>query len=99
MISKALLPTNLCAIDFKATLDDWGVPVRTILNSQGQPTRYVVFDAASLSHWQMANLDATYTPIYCKIDVFDIRFMEEICCNVNDKPLTSTKEVKNGNNT
>lgn len=78
MLSKALLPTNLCAIDFKATLDDWGVQSRLIENASGTPSRYVVFDGGLLSPSQIANLDATYAPMYVRVDIFDVRFIEEI---------------------
>lgn len=78
MISKALLPTNLCAINFKATLDDWGVPARLIENASGTPSRYVIFDGANLSPGQIKNLDATFGPMYVRIDIHDVKFMEEI---------------------
>lgn len=78
MISKALLPTNLCAIDFKSTLDDWGVPVRLIENASGTPSRYVVFQGDMLSPSQVKNLDATYAPVYVRIDINDVKFMEEV---------------------
>ncbi|UYE90969.1 hypothetical protein [Vibrio phage vB_VaS_L1] len=78
MLSKALLPTNLCAIDFKSTLDEWGVPARLIENASGTPSRYVVFHGEMLSPSQIANLDATYAPMYVRVDVFDVKFIEEI---------------------
>lgn len=78
MISKALLPTNLCAIDFKATLDDWIVPARLIENASGNPSRYVVFDGSLLSQSQITNLDATYAPLYCRVDIHDVKFIEEL---------------------
>lgn len=78
MISKALLPSPRRAIDFKATLDDWGVPARLIENASGSPSRYVVFQGEMLSPSQIANLDATYAPMYVRIDIFDVRFIEEI---------------------
>lgn len=78
MISKALLPTPLCAIEFKSMLDDWGVPSRMVINASGNPSRYVVFQGDMLSPSQIANLDATYSPMYVRIDIFDVRFIEEI---------------------
>lgn len=78
MISKCLLPSPICAIDFKATLDDWGVPVRLIENASGNPSRYVIFDGANLTPGQIKNLDATHAPMYCRIDIHDVRFLEEI---------------------
>lgn len=78
MLSKALLPTNLCAIDFKATLDNWGVQSRLIENASGNPSRYVVFQGDMLSPSQIANLDATYAPMYVKVDIHDMKFVEEI---------------------
>ncbi|UTQ79860.1 hypothetical protein vBVnaSL3_37 [Vibrio phage vB_VnaS-L3] len=98
-ISKALLPSPMCAIEFKSTLDNWGVPARMVVNASGSPSKYVVFQGDMLSPSQIANLDATYAPLYVRVDVFDVRFIEEICCNVNDKSLTLTKEVRNGDNT
>lgn len=77
-ISKALLPTSLCAVDFKSQLEAWGVPARLIVNADGSYSRYVVFDGSALTPLQVKNLDATHSPIYCKIDVFDVRFIEEI---------------------
>lgn len=77
-ISKALLPTNLCAINFKVTLDDWGVPARLIENASGKPSKYVVFQGEMLSPSQIANLDATYAPMYVRVDLFDVKFIEEI---------------------
>lgn len=78
MLSKALLTTNLCAIEFKSTLDSWGVPVRMVVNASGSPSRHVVFDGSLLSPSQIKNLDATYAPMYVRIDIHDIRFLEEI---------------------
>lgn len=78
MLSKALLPTNLCAIDFKATLDDWGVPARLIENASGNPSRYVLFQGDLLSPSQIKNLDSTHAPMYVRVDIFDVRFIEEI---------------------
>ncbi|AVR75857.1 hypothetical protein ValSw33_33 [Vibrio phage ValSw3-3] len=78
MISKALLPSPMCAVNFKATLDDWGVPARLIENASGTPSRYVVFQGDMLSPSQIANLDATYAPMYVRIDIHDVRFLEEI---------------------
>ncbi|AGN34353.1 hypothetical protein VPSG_00034 [Vibrio phage pYD38-B] len=78
MISKALLPTPLCAIEFKSTLDNWGVPSRMVINASGTPSRYVVFDGSALSPGQIKNLDATHAPLYVKIEITDIRFLEEI---------------------
>lgn len=78
MLSKALLPTNICAIDFKATLDDWGVQSRLIENASGNPSRYVVFDGTNLTPGQIKNLDATHAPVYCRIDIWDIKFISEI---------------------
>lgn len=78
MLSKALLPTNLCAIDFKATLDDWGVNARLIENASGTPSRYVIFDGTNLTPAQIKNLDATHAPVYCRIDIWDIKFISEI---------------------
>lgn len=77
-ISKALLPSPLCAVNFKATLDGWGVPVRLIKNASLTPSRYVIFDGTNLTHAQIKNLDATYAPLYVRVDVFDVRFIEEI---------------------
>ena len=78
MISKCLLTSPMCAIDFKATLDDWGVPVRLIENASGTPSRYVIFDGANLTPAQIKNLDATHAPMYVRVDIFDVLFMEEI---------------------
>lgn len=78
MISKCLLPSPMCAINFKATLDDWNIPARLIENASGTPSRYVVFQGDMLSPSQIANLDATYAPMYVKINIHDIRFLEEI---------------------
>lgn len=78
MISKALLPTNLCAIDFKSTLDSWSVPSRLIENASGTPSRYVVFQGDMLSPSQIANLDATYAPMYVRVDIHDVKFIEEV---------------------
>lgn len=78
MINKALLPTSLCAVDFKSQLEAWGVPARMIENADGGHSRYVVFDGSALSPGQIKNLDATHSPIYCKIDVFDVKFIEEL---------------------
>lgn len=78
MLSKALLPTNLCAIDFKATLDDWGVPARLVENASGNPSRYIVFDGSLLSPSQIANLDATHAPLYVRVDIHDVKFISEI---------------------
>lgn len=78
MINKALLPTNLCAINFKSALDNWGVPARLIENASGTPSRYVIFDGGNLTPAQIKNLDPTHAPIYCKISIHDIRFLEEI---------------------
>lgn len=77
-ISKALLPSPMCAIDFKSTLDDWGVPARLIESASGTPSRYVVFQCEMLSPPQIANLDATHAPVYCRIDIWDIKFISEI---------------------
>lgn len=78
MISKALLPTPLCAIEFKSTLDGWGIPSRMVINASGSPSRYVVFQGDALSIGQVKNLDATFAPMYVRVDIFDVRFMEEI---------------------
>lgn len=78
MISKALLPTPLCAIEFKSTLDSWGVPARMVVNASGTPSRYVVFDGSALSPGRIKNLDATFGPMYVRIDIQDVRFLEEI---------------------
>lgn len=78
MISKALLPSPLCAIEFKSMLDSWCVPARLIENASGTPSRYVVFQGDMLSPGQIANLDATYAPMYVRLDIFDVRFMEEV---------------------
>lgn len=78
MLSKVLLPSPLCAIDFKSTLDNWGIPARLIENASGTPSRYVVFQGDMLSPGQIKNLDATHAPMYCKIDIHDVRFLEEI---------------------
>ncbi|AZF88611.1 hypothetical protein [Vibrio phage P23] len=77
-ISKALLPTNLCAIDFKSTLDSWGVNARMVINASGAPSKYVVFDGGELSPGQIKNLDATFGPLYVKIELTDIKFIEEL---------------------
>lgn len=68
----------MCAIDFKSTLDDWGVPARLIENVSGNPSRYVIFDVAHLSPGQIANLDATHAPVYCRIDIWDVKFISEV---------------------
>lgn len=68
----------MCAIDFKATLDDWGVSARLVENASGNPSRYVVFQGDMLSPSQIANLDATHAPLYVRVDIFDVRFMEEV---------------------
>jgi hypothetical protein len=68
----------MCAIDFKATLDDWNIPSRLIENASGTPSRYVVFDGASLSPGQIKNLDATHAPMYVRVDIYDVKFVEEI---------------------
>ena len=78
MISKALLPSPMCAVNFKSTLDDWGVPARLIENASGAPSRYVVFHGDMLSPGQIKNLDATHAPLYVKIEIHDVRFLEEI---------------------
>lgn len=78
MISKALLPSPMCAIEFKSTLDDWGVPARLIENASGTPSRYVIFDGANLTPGQIKNLDATHSPVYCRIDIWDIKLNEEL---------------------
>ena len=78
MLSKALLPTKLCAIEFKSTLDSWGIPARMVANASGTPSKHVVFDGSALSPGQIKNLDATFAPLYAKIDINDIRFLEEI---------------------
>lgn len=78
MLSKALLPTNLCAIDFKVTLDDWNIPSRLIENASGTPSRYVVFDGGNLTPAQIKNLDSTHAPMYCKIDIWDVKFISEV---------------------
>lgn len=78
MISKALLPSPMCAVNFKSTLDSWGVPARLIENASGSPSRYVVFQGDLLSPPQIANLDDTHAPLYVKIEIHDIRFLEEI---------------------
>lgn len=78
MISKALLPTSLCAIDFKSTLDSWGIPARMVVNASGTPSKYVVFDGSALSPGQIKNLDATFGPLYVRVDIFDVKFIEEI---------------------
>lgn len=78
MINKALLPTNLCAINFKATLDGWSIPARIIENASGTPSRYVVFQGDMLSPSQIKNLDSTHAPMYVRIDIHDVRFLEEI---------------------
>lgn len=78
MISKALLPSPLCAIEFKSTLDSWGIPARMVINASGTPSRYVVFHGEMLSPSQIANLDATYAPVYCKVDIWDVKFISEI---------------------
>lgn len=78
MLNKALLPTPLCAIEFKLTLDSWEIPARMVINASGTPSKYVVFDGSALSPGQIKNLDATHAPIYCKINIHDVRFLEEI---------------------
>lgn len=78
MISKALLPTPLCALEFKSTLDSWGIPSRMVVNASGTPSKYVVFQGDKLSPSQIANLDATYAPMYVRIDIHDVKFMDEI---------------------
>ena len=78
MISKVLLPSPMCAIDFKATLDDWGVQSRLIGNASGNPSRYVVFDGGNLTPAQIKNLDSTHAPMYCKIDIWDVKFISEV---------------------
>lgn len=78
MISKALLPSPMCAVNFKSTLDSWGVSSRMVVNASGSPSRYVVFHGDMLSPSQIANLDATHAPLYVKIELTDIKFIEEI---------------------
>ena len=78
MINKALLPSPLCAIEFKSTLDSWGVPARMVINASGTPSKYVVFDGSALSPGQIKNLDATHAPLYVKIELTDIKFIEEL---------------------
>lgn len=77
-INKALLTTNLSAFDFKLTLDSWGIPARLIDSFRGEPSRYVVFQGDMLSPSQIKYLDATFAPVYCKVSVFDVKFIEEI---------------------
>lgn len=77
-INKALLPSPMCAIDFKATLDSWGINARMVVNASGTPSKYVVFQGDMLSPAQIKNLDATHAPLYVKIEIHDIRFLEEI---------------------
>lgn len=77
-ISKALLPSQLCAINFKSTLDSWGVNARMVVNSSGTPSKYVVLQGDMLSPSQIKNLDATHAPLYVKIELTDIKFIEEI---------------------
>lgn len=78
MISKALLPSPKCAIEFKSTLDSWGVNARMVINASGTPSKYVVFQGDMLSPLQIKNLDATFGPMYVRIDIHDVKFMEEI---------------------
>lgn len=68
----------MCAIDFKTTLDNWNIPARLIENASGTPSRYVVFQGDMLSPSQIANLDATYAPMYVRIDIWDVKFISEI---------------------
>lgn len=78
MISKALFPSPMCAIDFKATLDSWKIPARLIENASGTPSRYVVFQGEMLTLSQIKYLDATFAPVYCKVDIWDVKFISEI---------------------
>lgn len=78
MINKALLPTELCAIDFIAHLESWGAPARQIKRPDGSGTRYVIFDGKTLSTSQIANLDGIHAPIYCNIYIHDVKLIEEL---------------------
>lgn len=49
-----------------------------IENASGNPSRYVVFQGDMLSPGQIKNLDATYAPMYVRIDIHDVKFMEEV---------------------
>jgi hypothetical protein len=49
-----------------------------VANASGTPSKHVVFDGSALSPGQIKNLDATFAPLYVKIDINDIRFLKEI---------------------
>ena len=95
MISKAILPSNQGALDFKEALDSWSIPARLIKNE----SRCVLFYATRLHGLQLVNLVNEHEPVFVRVDIFDVLFIEETYCNVNDKSLTLTKEVRNGDNT
>ena len=74
MISKAILKSNQCALDFKDALDNWSIPARLVKNE----SRCVLFDAKALTAAQLSNLESDYEPVFVKLDVYDILLMSEV---------------------
>ena len=74
MISKAILPSNQGALDFKEALDSWNTPARLIKNE----SRCVLFDAKALTQSQLANLEHDYEPTFVKLTIDCILLMSEV---------------------
>lgn len=73
-ISKAILPSNQRAHDFKEALDSWNIPARLIKNE----SRCVLFDAKALTTSQLANLERDYEPVFVKLSILDVLLMSEV---------------------
>ena len=74
MLSKAILPSNQGALDFKEVLDNWKTPARLIKNE----SRCVLFDAKTLTASQLANLEHDYEPTFVKLTIDCILLMSEV---------------------
>ena len=77
-IEKVLLQTPLCALDFKANLEALDVPARLIENASGNPSRYVILDSTNLTTEQRVRLTRLHDLMWCRIDVHDIKLIEEL---------------------
>ncbi|AUR83881.1 hypothetical protein NVP1042O_93 [Vibrio phage 1.042.O._10N.286.45.B8] len=77
-IEKVLLQTPLCALDFKANLEALDVPARLIENASGNPSRYVILDNTNLTTEQRVRLTRLHDLMWCRIDVTDIKLIEEL---------------------
>lgn len=77
-IEKVLLQTPLCALDFKANLEALDVPARLIENASGNASRYVILDNTNLTTEQRARLTRLHDLMWCRIDLADIKLIEEL---------------------